>query len=139
MNFCGWPKLGSTAAMRFHVSQPLPFLSAGLKPAGVFWLPSVVDSTRPPFVMNTKSSSVSLIVFVSLFLRSVMTSVFAVFLFGVEYGLRGNAPFSACARRISSIATFVYSRLGPISLSLTSNVTSSTEVCMWNCTPCALR
>ena len=139
MNFCGWPKLGSTAAMRFQVSQPLPFLSAGLKPAGVFWLPLVTDSTRPPFVMNTKSSSPSSIVFVSLFFRSVTTSVFATFLFGVLYGLRGKAPFSVCARRISSIATFVNSRFGPISVSLTSKVTSSTEVCMWNCTPCALR
>ena len=139
MNFCGWPKLGSTAAMRFQVSQPLPFLSAGLKPAGVFWLPSVVDSTRPPLVMKTKSFSLSSMVFVSLFLRSVMTSVLATFLFGVEYGLRGKAPFSACARMISSIATCVYSRFGPISCSLTSNVTSSTEVCIWNCTPCALR
>ncbi len=56
-NTSGWPKLGSCAAMRRHISQPPPGLISGAHAAGSVCEPIEEFSTQPPLVMNTRSFS----------------------------------------------------------------------------------
>ncbi len=87
-NTSGWPKLGSFAAMRRHMSQPPPGLISGVQPAAVVCEPMDEFSTQPPLVMNTRSFSPRSM------LRdvpsaSVRSMRVAIFLVGELNGLRG--------------------------------------------------